>query len=82
MQPSYVRALLPRLSRKVGIDKRVYAHGLRHTHAFELANERHPLHVIQHPLGHSSLATTNRYINHLAPQEVVETMRGREWKLR
>ena len=43
---SYVRSLLPRLARKAGIEKRVHPHGLRHTGAFELANEGHPLHVI------------------------------------
>jgi len=78
---SYVRSLLPRLARKAGIEKRVHPHGLRHTGAFELANEGHPLHVIQQQLGHSSLATTDRYIRHLNPREVVETMRSREWNL-
>ena len=81
LQPSYVRALLPRLARRAGIDRRVHAHGLRHTHAFELANEGHPLHVIQARLGHGSLAVTDRYIRHLAPQQVVETMGGRKWSL-
>ena len=81
LQPSYVRALLPRVARKAGIEKRVHAHGLRHTHAFELANEGHALHVIQAQLGHSSLATTDRYIRHLAPQEVVNVMRSRQWSL-
>lgn len=81
LQSAYVRSLLPRLARKAGIEKRVHAHGLRHTHAFELANEGHPLHVIQAQLGHSSLAVTDRYIRHLAPQEVVETMRSRRWEL-
>ena len=47
MKSAYVRTLLPRLARKAGIDKRVHAHGLRHTHAFELAGEGTPLHVIQ-----------------------------------
>lgn len=79
--PSYVRTLCKRLGKKAGIEKRVHPHGLRHTGAFELANEGHPLHVIQQQLGHSSLATTDRYIRHLAPQEVIETMRSREWSL-
>ncbi len=57
-----MRALLPRLARKAGIEKRVHAHDLRHTHAFELACEGHPLHVIQAQLGHTSLATTDRYV--------------------
>jgi hypothetical protein len=54
----------------------VHPHGLRHTHAYELANEGTPLHVIQQQLGHSSLATTDRYIRHLNPQQVVEACAG------
>ena len=77
-QSSYVRALLPRLARKTAIERRVHAHGLRHTHAFELTNEGHPLHVIQAQLGHRSLATTDQYIRHLAPQEVAQAMRSRK----
>lgn len=81
MKSAYVRTLLPRLARKAGIDKRVHAHGLRHTHAFELAGEGTPLHVIQAQLGHSSVATTDRYIKHLNPAAVVEAIRSREWSL-
>lgn len=77
----YVRAMLPRLARKAKIEKRVHAHGLRHTGAFELANEGFPLHVIQQQLGHSSLATTDRYIRHLTSKEVVEAMKGRKWSM-
>ena len=80
MKDAYLRALLPRLARKAGIEKRVHAHGLRHTHAFERACEgRHPLHVIQAQLGHSNLATTDRYVRHLAPRQVIEVMRARSW---
>ena len=79
MEAAYVRALLPRLARKAGVEKRVHAHGLRHSGAFELANEGHPIHVIQQQLGHSSLATTDRYIRHLNPRQVVETMQRRKW---
>ena len=31
LKDAYVRALFPRLARKAGIEKRVHAHGLRHT---------------------------------------------------
>lgn len=81
LSSAYVRALLPRLARKAGIEKRVHAHGLRHTHAAELAREGFPMNVIQAQLGHSSLATTDRYIRHIEPSQVIETMRAREWKL-
>ena len=75
----YIRALLPRLARTGGIEKRVHAHGLRHTHAAELAREGKPMNLIQAQLGHSSLATTDRYIRHIEPKEVIEAMRSRTW---
>ena len=68
VKPAYVRGLLPRLARKAGIDKRVHAHGLRHTHAYELAGEGTPLHVIQAQLGHS-LGGDDRPL-HQAPEPV------------
>ena len=77
LEQAYIRSLLPRLARKAGIDKRVHAHGLRHSHAFELAGEGVPMHVIQQQLGHSNLSVTSRYINHLGSREVVEAMRRR-----
>jgi len=40
---SYVRAMLSRLARRAGIEKRVYPHGLRRAHAVELAQERFPV---------------------------------------
>jgi integrase len=45
MNTSYVRQFLPRLARRVGIEKRVHPHGLRHTHAAELAAENVPINV-------------------------------------
>ena len=81
MKSGYVRMLLPRLARRAGIEKRCHPHGLRHTHAFELATEGTALHVIQAQLGHSSVATTDRYIRHLNPAAVVETMKARNWSL-
>jgi integrase len=45
---------MPRLARRAGIEKRVHAHGLRHTHAAELALEGKPMNLIQAQLGHSS----------------------------
>lgn len=79
LDASYVRRLLPRLAQRAGIQKRVHAHGLRHAHAAELAAEGKPVNLIQRQLGHSSLATTSRYLDHIAPQDVIAAMRGREW---
>jgi integrase len=71
--------LLPRLARGAGIPKRVHPHGLRHTHAAQLAREGVPLNVIQAQLGHSNIATTSHYLQHVAPQQLIRVMRGRAW---
>nr|MDQ2897872.1 tyrosine-type recombinase/integrase [Actinomycetota bacterium] len=81
LDSSYVRHLLPRLAARAGIEKRVHAHGLRHTHAAELAAERTPANVIQAQLGHQSLSTTGRYLRHIAPQDLIDRIRAREWTL-
>lgn len=70
---------MKRLARKGGVDKRVHAHGLRHTHAFELSYEGKPINVISKQLGHSSSAVTARYIDHVAPADVLAMGRGRAW---
>lgn len=75
---SVVREALKDLGVKAGIEKRVHPHGFRHTHASELAREGIGLNLIQRQLGHSDLATTARYIDHLAPWEVVDAIRKRD----
>jgi site-specific recombinase XerD len=79
LKQSYVRTLLPRLARKAGIEKRVHPHGLRHTHAAELAAEGIAVNLVQQQLGHSSLATTDRYLRHIAPVELVRALQARSW---
>lgn len=79
MHSAYVRNLFKELAAKAGIERRVHPHGLRHTHAFELAGERVDLRVIKEQLGHTSLSTTARYIEHLNPAERLDVIRGREW---
>jgi len=76
---SQIREFFARLGRKAGIERRIHAHGLRHTFAAELAKENTPINVISQALGHSSSATTARYIDHIAPTKVLDTMRQREW---
>ena len=79
MLSDYVRVLLPRLARKAGIEKRVHPHGLRHTMAAEMRAEGVDIGVISKQLGHSSIATTARYLDHIEPTTVIETMRNRSW---
>ena len=78
LEASYVRVLLPRLGRMAGIEKRVHAHGLRHTHAAELRSDGVDIGIISKQLGHRSIATTARYLDHIAPYAVVEAMRARQ----
>jgi site-specific recombinase XerD len=79
VQSAYVRDLLRDLALKAGVDKRVHAHGLRHTYASYLIEHGAPIHHIRRSLGHSSLAVTERYADHLNPVEVVDRMRSIEW---
>jgi integrase len=71
--------MIKRLADQAGIDKRVHPHGLRHTHATELADEGTAVNGISKQLGHSSSAVTARYIDHVSNREVVETIHRREW---
>jgi site-specific recombinase XerD len=82
MPSSYVRTFIRQLGARAGIAKRVHAHGLRHTHAYELMMEGIPVSIIQRQLGHSSLATTDTYLSHIAPQQVIDAIAGREWLTR
>jgi integrase/recombinase XerD len=79
LKPSYVRTLLPRLAAKAGISKRCHPHGLRHTMAYELMMEGIPVPIIMRQLGHASLATTQRYLDHIAPRDLIEAMQARTW---
>lgn len=76
---AYVRDLLKRLAVKAGIEKRVHPHGLRHTYASYLMDQGVPIHHIRRMLGHSSLAVTERYCDHLNPAVVIESMRSVTW---
>lgn len=60
--PSYARHLLPRLAKRAGLERRVHPHGLRHTHAADLALAGVPVLAIQQQLGHHSLTTTANYL--------------------
>ena len=76
---SYIRVLFPRLGRQAGIAKRVHAHGFRHTHASELRAEGVDIGIISKQLGHRTIATTARYLDHIAPYAVIEALHGRTW---
>ena len=81
LKASYLRTTLKRLADRAGINKRVHPHGLRHTMAYELMMEGVPMPIIQQQLGHASLTTTERYLRHIAPKDVIKAMRDRSWRL-
>ena len=77
---AYIRVMLKRLGVRAGIEKRVHAHGLRHTHAAELRAEGVDIGIISRQLGHASIATTARYLDHIAPHAVINAMKQRTWE--
>lgn len=77
---AYVRSLLPRLAKKAGIEKRVHAHGMRHTYASELRAEGVEVGLISKLLGHSSIVTTARYLDHVNPQAAIDAAKNRKWE--
>ncbi len=81
MSASYVRVMLKRLAFKAAIEKRVHAHGFRHTHAAQLRAEGVDIAIISRQLGHTNITTTARYLDHLAPMAVVAAMRSRNWTI-
>jgi integrase/recombinase XerC len=75
----YVRALIARLAVRANVGRRVHPHAFRHTMAVESVREGVPITKISRQLGHSSIQTTQIYVDHLYPAEVVETYRARTW---
>ena len=80
MADAYVRVMLKRLAVRADIDKRVHAHGLRHTHAAQLRAEGVDIAIISRQLGHASITPPARYLDHIAPRVVIEAMRSRFWR--
>jgi site-specific recombinase XerD len=74
LSDDYVRGLLHRLGAKAGIAKRVTPHSFRHTFAVELEAAGTPVTTISKLLGHSSVAVTSRYLNHLTNAEAVSAL--------
>ena len=79
VQTVYVRNMMKSKARKAGIEKRVHPHGLRHSCASDLRQEGVDIGVISKQLGHSSIATTAHYLDHILPKTVIEAMQGRAW---
>ena len=83
LSPAYVRGWLARLAPKArarGLDKRIHAHGFRHSHAHLLRKKGWDMHQIQKQLGHASLSVTGIYLNHIGAHELAEKMRDTDWE--
>ena len=78
VSPVYVRNMMKRVAAKAGIEKRVHPHGLRHSFATDLSMEGVPMPIIQQMLGHAHLSTTNTYLKHMAPADVIAVGRARK----
>ena len=54
-------------------------HGFRHAHAVQLRKSGWDMEQIRRQLGHSSLAVTGQYLDHLGVSELSEKMRSERW---
>jgi integrase/recombinase XerD len=77
MQSAQVRQMLNKTARDAGITQRVTPHSFRHSLAAGLFDEGMDLRAISKMLGHSNLATTDIYVNHLPSQRLVEAITSR-----
>ncbi len=72
IQSRYVRAMTTRAGRKAQLTKRCHFHGLRHSFAMETVRGKTPLNVVRKALGHSSLAVTTAYLDHINGDDLRE----------
>lgn len=79
VKPAQVRQMLHRLAGKAGIDKRVHPHCCRHTFATWLLEAGVDLPTIQRALGHSNIAVTHTYLNHVPSSQVVKATASLSW---
>jgi hypothetical protein len=58
-----VRVIVRQAAERAGVADRVSPHWLRHAHASHALDRGAPIHLVQATLGHSSVATTSRYLH-------------------
>lgn len=76
MKQQYVRAMMRRLARDAGLDKRAHPHLLRHAYAYELERAGRPATTISELLGHSSVAVTARYLKGLTNHQAIQDLQA------
>jgi integrase/recombinase XerD len=72
---SQIRRIVARAGKDAGLEVEVSPHDLRHAHASHSSDSGAPLHLVRATLGHSSIATTGRYL-HARPTESSATYLG------
>lgn len=60
--------IVARAAKRAGIEGKVSPHWLRHAHASHSLERGAPIHLVQQTLGHTSVATTSRYL-HARPSD-------------
>ncbi|MEM6500666.1 MAG: tyrosine-type recombinase/integrase [Cyanobacteria bacterium P01_C01_bin.89] len=68
LDPSQIMRIVRQAARKAGLEANISPHWLRHAHASHSLDRGAPIHLVQNTLGHSSVATTGRYL-HARPQD-------------
>jgi integrase/recombinase XerD len=68
LDPSQVHRIVKAAAARAGLSAEVSAHWLRHAHVSHALDRGAPAHLVQHTVGHASLATTSRYA-HARPND-------------
>jgi site-specific recombinase XerD len=68
LDPSAAHRVVKHAAARAGLPVEVSAHWLRHAHASHALDHGAPIHLVQATLGHSSVATTGRYL-HARPND-------------
>lgn len=68
LDESQVWRIVTQAAERAGIDKDVSCHWFRHAHASHALDRGCPIHLVQATLGHSSVATTGKYL-HARPSD-------------
>jgi len=63
LDQSQINRIVAKAAYEAGINKKVSPHWLRHAHAIHSLSRGAPLHLVQNTIGHSSIATTSRYLH-------------------
>ena len=63
LDESQVWRIVRKAAKRAGIEKAVSSHWLRHAHASHALDRGAPIHLVQATLGHSSVATTGKYLH-------------------